>query len=195
HRGSWPRGRRAAEGLPGVAEVHRPAPVAQVPEPPPVRRPSGARDQGPAGPRWDRHGACGGLPGDAGSAWFAAAVVDRRGRGAVRMKAELGIRGIDGVLKTLNSLPAEVVSKRGGPVKLSLAKGARFLRDRYKERLRRAIHSGKTTRSTGELEKRVIASRGKKPFGTKGERYLVRIKKRDYLNADGVRTNPLMVAN
>ena len=111
------------------------------------------------------------------------------------MKAELGIRGIDGVLKTLNSLPAEVVSKRGGPVKLSLAKGARFLRDRYKENLRRAIHSGKTTRSTGELEKRVIASRGKKPFGTKGERYLVRIKKRDYLNADGVRTNPLMVAN
>ncbi len=111
------------------------------------------------------------------------------------MKMEMQLRGVDGVLKTLNSLPAEVVSKRGGPVKASLAKGARFLRDRYKEKLHAAIQGGKTTRSTGGLEERVIASRGKKPHGTKGERYLVRIKKRDYINADGVRTNPLMVAN
>jgi hypothetical protein len=111
------------------------------------------------------------------------------------MKVEMQIHGIDGVLKTLQSLPAEVVSKRGGPVKLSLAKGARFLRDRYKEKLHAAIQGGKTTRSTGELEKHVISSRGKEPSGGKGERYLVRIKRRDYVNADGVRTNPLMVAN
>lgn len=111
------------------------------------------------------------------------------------MKMEMKITGMDGVLATLNSLPAEVVSKRGGPVKASLAKGARFLRDRYKEKLHAAIQGGKTTRSTGELEKRVIASRGKKPHGTKGERYLVRIKKGDYINADGFRTNPLMTAN
>ena len=105
------------------------------------------------------------------------------------------IKGLDGVLNTLQSLPAEVVSKRGGPVKLALAKGARFLRDKYKENLRRAIALGPTTRSTGELEKHVIASRGKAPSSGNGERYLVRIKKRDYLNADGVRTNPLMTAN
>lgn len=111
------------------------------------------------------------------------------------MKVDMKLSGMDGVIATLQSLPAEVVSKRGGPVKASLAKGARFLRDRYRENLHRAIQGGKTTRSTGELEKRVIASRGKKPFGTKGERYLVRIKKRDYINADGVRTNPLMTAN
>lgn len=111
------------------------------------------------------------------------------------MKTELRIRGIDGVIATLRSLPPEVVSKRGGPVKASLAKGARFLRDRVKENLRRSIAEGPTTRSTGELEKRIIASRGKAPFGGKGERYLVRVKKRDYINADGVRTNPLMTAN
>lgn len=111
------------------------------------------------------------------------------------MKMEMQLKGMDGVLSMLQRLPAETVSKRGGPVKASLAKGARFLRDRYKEKLHAAIQSGPTTRSTGELEKRVIASRGKAPTGGKGERYLVRIKKRDYINADGVRTNPLMTAN
>ena len=106
----------------------------------------------------------------------------------------MNITGLQGVLATLQSLPAEVVAKRGGPVKASLAKGTRYLRDRAKENLRRSIAIG-GSRSTGELEKRVIASRGKAPFGGKGERYLVRVKKRDYINADGVRTNPLMTAN
>ncbi len=111
------------------------------------------------------------------------------------MKVEMKLTGMDGVIATLNSLPAEVVSKRGGPVKAALAKGARKLRDYAKQNLRAAIAGGATTRSTGELESRVIASRGKAPNGTKGERYLVRVKKRDYINADGVRTNPLMTAN
>lgn len=111
------------------------------------------------------------------------------------MKVEMNISGIDGVLATLRSLPAEIVSKRGGPVKLALAKGARYMRDRAKENLRAAIAQGPTTRSTGELEKRIIATRGKAPFGGKGERYLVRVKKGDYINADGVRTNPRMTAN
>jgi HK97 gp10 family phage protein len=111
------------------------------------------------------------------------------------VKVEMHISGLEGIVATLQSLPAEVVSKRGGPAKAALAKGARFLRDKEKEALRAAIAGGKTTRSTGGLEKRVIASRGKKPHGTKGERYVVRIKRGDYINADGVRTNPLMVAN
>lgn len=111
------------------------------------------------------------------------------------LRTEVDLKGVEGVLAVLGSLPAEVVSKRGGPVKLALAKGARILRTKAKERLRAQIAKGPTTRSTGELEKRVIASRGKPPFGGKGERYLVRVKKRDYINADGVRTNPLMTAN
>lgn len=111
------------------------------------------------------------------------------------LKAEVKIEGADRILDMLRALPPEVVSKRGGPVKLSLAKGARFLRDRAKENLRRQIARGPTTRSTGGLEERVISSRGKAPFGGKGERYLVRVRKRDYVNADGVKTNPLMTAN
>ena len=47
-------------------------------------------------------------------------------------------------------------------------------------------------RRTGEARHR---QRGKAPSSGKGERYLVRVKKRDYINADGVRTNPLMTAN
>jgi HK97 gp10 family phage protein len=110
------------------------------------------------------------------------------------IRTEIDIKGVEGVIATLSSLPAEVVSKRGGPVKLALAKGARKLRDYAKRNLRAAIAQN-GERSTGELEKRVISSRGKAPFGGKGERYLVRVKKRDYINADGVKTNPLMTAN
>lgn len=111
------------------------------------------------------------------------------------MRFEMKLHGVEGIISTLRSLPPEVVSKRGGPVKLALAKGARFLRDRARENLRQSIAEGPTTRSTGELEKRIIASRGKAPTGTKGERYLVRVKKRDYINADGFKTSPLMTAN
>src|SRR5690606_21979072 len=118
-----------------------------------------------------------------------AAPPDRRRRGALPVKVEMQLQGVDGVLDMLRKLPAEVVSKRGGPVKPALAKGARFLRDRAKENRRRQIARGPTTRSTGGLEERVIPSRGKAPFGGKGERYLVRVRKRDYVNADGVKTN------
>lgn len=45
----------------------------------------------------------------------------------------LEVTGLDGVLDTLKQLPQEVVSKRGGPVKLALAKGARMLRDALKQ--------------------------------------------------------------
>lgn len=112
-----------------------------------------------------------------------------------RIGMEMKVTGLDATLATMRSLPAEIVSKKGGPVKLALAKGARKLCDYAKQNLRAAIAGGTTTRTTGELEKRVIASRGKAPIGGKGERYLVRVKKRDYINADGVRTNPLMTAN
>jgi hypothetical protein len=110
------------------------------------------------------------------------------------IRTEVKLTGVEGVLDTLQSLPLEVVTKRGGPVKLSLALGARILRGYAKQNLRASI-ARNGERSTGELEKRVIASRGKAPFGGKGERYLVRVKKRDYINADGVKTNPLMTAN
>lgn len=95
------------------------------------------------------------------------------------MRVDVNLSGMDGVLKTLQSLPKEVVSKRGGPVKLALAKGARLIRDEAKKNLRTQIATGGDD-STGLLEKNVIASRGKPPNSGKGERYLVRVKRKTY---------------
>lgn len=109
------------------------------------------------------------------------------------MKVELQIHGIDGVLSTLVALPAEVVSKRGGPVKLALAKGARLLRDQAKDNFRRSVAQGGAD-STETTVESIIASRGKAPVGTKGERQLVRVKRRSYINAKGAKTTTLRAA-
>ena len=110
------------------------------------------------------------------------------------MRVDMELKGIDGVLSTLQSLPKEVVSKRGGPVKLALAKGARVIRDPARTNLHAAIQL-RGARSTGSTEKAVIASRGKPPKGTRGERYLVRVKKGTFINAEGEKTSTLMTAN
>ncbi len=109
------------------------------------------------------------------------------------MKMEMQLHGLDGVLTTLRSLPAEVVSKRGGPVKLSLAKGARYLRDQEKAALRKVVTGSDET--TGLLEQSIIASRGKPPTTGKGERYLVRIKRKAYSGRPGERVTTLKTAN
>ncbi|WP_372353489.1 hypothetical protein ACDH63_12785 [Xanthomonas axonopodis pv. maculifoliigardeniae] len=110
------------------------------------------------------------------------------------MKAEMKLQGIDGVLGVLQSLPAEVVSKRGGPVKLALAKGARALRDKARQNLQRSIDI-RGSDSTGTTVKAVVASRGKAPTGMKGERQLVRVKQKTFANAHGERTSTRMTAN
>ncbi|MFW8566153.1 HK97-gp10 family putative phage morphogenesis protein [Orrella sp. 11846] len=94
------------------------------------------------------------------------------------MKITLKLSGADGLLRTLQSLPAEVVSNRGGPVKLALAKGARLIRDQAKQNLERIIAESDET--TGLLQKNVVASRGKAMHGSKGERYLVRVRRKAY---------------
>ncbi|MBA0293930.1 hypothetical protein [Stenotrophomonas maltophilia] len=109
------------------------------------------------------------------------------------MKVELQIHGIDGVLSTLEALPSEVVSKRGGPVKLALAKGARLLRDQAKDNFRRSVAQGGAD-STETTVESIVASRGKAPVGTKGERQLVRVKRRSYINAKGAKTTTLRAA-
>ncbi len=96
------------------------------------------------------------------------------------MKVEMHVSGLEGVLETLRSLPAEVVSAKGGPVKLALATGARFMRDRAKENLVRSIAESGRNDSTGLLLANVISSRGKPPTGSKGERYLVRVRRKAY---------------
>lgn len=110
------------------------------------------------------------------------------------MKIEVKLSGVDGVLATLQSLPAELVTKRGGPVKQALAKGARMIRDEAKKNIVRAIELNGAD-STGTTVSSVIASRGKPPTSGKGERYLVRVKKATFTNARGQKTSTLMTAN
>jgi HK97 gp10 family phage protein len=99
------------------------------------------------------------------------------------MKTELKLSGMEGVLATLQSLPTEVVSRRGGPVKSALRKGAMVLmrqaRVNLTSSLANATDEGKRY-STGLLLQNLIVSRGKKPAGSKGERYLVRVRAKSY---------------
>lgn len=95
------------------------------------------------------------------------------------MRVDFDIHGIDGVLKTLESLPKEIVSKSGGPVARALAKGARVIRDEAKKNLAAQIAKG-GDESTGLLLKNVVASRGKALNTGKGERYLVRVRRKTY---------------
>lgn len=95
---------------------------------------------------------------------------------------EIKLTGLDGVYDMLRSLPAEVVSKRGGPVKTALRKGAVVILKAEKANLQ-AVTSNQTkeeSKSTGLLAKNVIVSRGKPPIGGNGERYLVRVRRKSY---------------
>ena len=100
------------------------------------------------------------------------------------MKVEMTLTGVDHIIDLLRSLPAEVVSKRGGPVKLALAKGARLIRDEAKRNLQQAIAEN-GDESTGLLLDNVVASRGKAIHGSNGERYLVRVRRKSYPDRTG----------
>lgn len=91
--------------------------------------------------------------------------------------------GLDGVLDTLHKLPAEIVSKRGGPVRAALRKGALVIHAQAKANLQAATVNATdsaTRLSTGLLEQNLVVSRGKKPLGSNGERFLVRIRRKTY---------------
>lgn len=93
----------------------------------------------------------------------------------------LQLSGLDGVLATLKSLPPEVVSTRGGPVKSALRKAALVILKEAQFNLYRVTANGTGEEDgTGLLRKSVIASRGKAPNSGKGERYLVRVKRKTY---------------
>lgn len=95
----------------------------------------------------------------------------------------LKLTGLDGVLKTLQSLPPEIVSKRGGPVKTALRKGAVVIFKAARNNLT-AVTANQTEEgareSTGLLLKNLVVTRGKAPNSGKGERYLVRVRRKSY---------------
>jgi len=90
---------------------------------------------------------------------------------------------MEGVIDLLKSLPAEIVSKRGGPVKKALRKGALVILQAEKANLNAIISEDRAkgyAEPTGLLEGSLIVTRGQPPFTGKGERYLVRVKKKVY---------------
>jgi HK97 gp10 family phage protein len=96
---------------------------------------------------------------------------------------EVKLSGLDGVLDTLKSLPPEVVSNRGGPVRAALRKGALVIHKQAMANLQ-AVVSNATSEgrilSTGLLLKNLVVTRGKAPTTGNGERYLVRVRRKAY---------------
>lgn len=112
---------------------------------------------------------------------------------------ELKVTGLDGVLDLLKKLPPEVVSKNGGPVRSALRKGALVIQAQEKANLLAVIAKTEDhveRQATGLLLDNIIVSRGKQPIGSKGERMLVRIKRRIYPrnNNEGGDTTTLKTA-
>lgn len=100
------------------------------------------------------------------------------------MSIQLKVTGLNGVLDTLQRLPAEVVSKRGGPVKLALRAAALVIRAEVAKNLSERLSNEKT----GNIEKSLIATRGRGNLGFNGERYVVRYKKLKYKNREDILT-------
>ena len=96
---------------------------------------------------------------------------------------EMNLNGLNGVLETLKALPPEVVSRRGGPVKSALRKAAVVIFKQARANLQAAtanVNDEGENFSTGLLEKNLVVTRGKAPRDGKGERYLVRVRRKSY---------------
>lgn len=114
------------------------------------------------------------------------------------MKVEMKLTGLDGVLNLLQQLLPEVVSKRGGPMKAALRKGANVILKQEKANLQ-AVTANATSseqrESTGFLAKNVVVTRGKAPSSGKGERYLVRVRRKSYPRSGGGTVTTLKTAH
>lgn len=90
------------------------------------------------------------------------------------------VLGLTGVLDALRALPAELVSKRGGPVRRALRKAAVPLLDEAKANVRRIIDTPNKEgddRSTGLLLLSLAVKRSKMNPGVNGEAVSVAIKR------------------
>lgn len=97
---------------------------------------------------------------------------------------EMKVDGLDGVLELLQSLPSEIVSRKGGPAKKALRAGALVIWKQALANLDAQTHnttSKEKILSTGFLRQNVVVTRGKPPSDGNGERYIVRILKKKYL--------------
>lgn len=106
--------------------------------------------------------------------------------------AELTVKleGLEGVLKTLRSLPAELVSKNGGPVRQAARKALVPMRDEAKRNVDAIVaepnQGGEPSQSTGLLKKSIAISRDSK-FKFKGERFRLKVRRKKYPGAKGAK--------
>lgn len=92
------------------------------------------------------------------------------------------IEGLAGVLKTLEELPAEIVSKAGGPVRQGLRAAMRMMAEEVRENLRRIIREPNCNgqnKSTGLLLENIRVG-SFRLRGQNGEAQRVYIRKKRY---------------
>ena len=94
------------------------------------------------------------------------------------------VEGLQGVLDTLKQLPPELVSKNGGPVRTALRKAAVLIQKQAQANVQAIMDTpnagGMPSESTGLLLKNIVAQRIKPPRGQRGERFMVRVRKKRY---------------
>lgn len=106
----------------------------------------------------------------------------------------LELEGLGPVLDMLRALPPEIVSKRGGPVRAALRKGAVVIFKAAQANLQQAVATSGDEGArvtTGLLLKNLVVTRGKPPAAGNGERYLVRVRRKSYGRTDGGSGKPV----
>lgn len=93
------------------------------------------------------------------------------------------IEGLRGVLETLKQLPAELVSKRGGPVAGAIREALKPMQEEAKANIRGIVaepnEGDLPTDSTGLLEQNIVIARASK-MEKNGETFRLRIRKKVY---------------
>lgn len=94
-------------------------------------------------------------------------------------RESIRIEGLEGVLATLRQLPAEVVSKNGGPVRAALRKAALVIQRQAQANVDKIVADpnigGRASKSSGALRDAITSKRVRMPAGVKGERFWVGI--------------------
>lgn len=106
------------------------------------------------------------------------------------------VEGLSETLKVLESLPRELVSSRGGPVRSALRRAALEMRGEVLSQLQRVIairEAGEEERSTGLLQGNVVIQRGGQR-SVNGEQMVVRIRNKPYPNRTGKGATTAQVA-
>ncbi|WP_421794294.1 HK97-gp10 family putative phage morphogenesis protein [Hydrocarboniphaga effusa] len=84
--------------------------------------------------------------------------------------SSIKVQGLDQLLKNLEQLPRELVSKNGGLVRTALFKATKRIREQARQR---------APRDTGVLAKNIIAVRDKNPRANgASERYIITVRKK-----------------